>query len=96
MYFSLTEGREDFVAIRITSVRISGVLMYFSLTEGREDLVAIRITSVRISGVLMYFSLTEGREDLRSFQFATICSSKDSGITERRYVGHQIYVTTKL
>ena len=70
--------------------------MYFAFTEGTEDLVAIRITSVRIIGVLVYFDFTEGRENLRSFQFSTICSSKDSRITERRYVDHQIYVTTKL
>ena len=84
------------MAIRVTSFRISGVLLYFTFTEGTEDLVAIRITSFRISGVLLYFAFTEGRENLRSFQFATICSSKDSRITERRYVDNQTYITTKL
>ena len=55
MYFAFTEGTADLVAIRITSVRINGVLMYFAFTEGTADLVAIRITSVRISGVLLCY-----------------------------------------
>jgi hypothetical protein len=96
MYFAFIVRTEDLVAIRITSVRISEVLMYFAFTERTEDLVAIRITSVRISGDILYFAFTEGRENLRSFHFATTCSSKGSQITERRYVDHQIYVTTKL
>ena len=96
MYFVFTEGTADLVAIRIISVRINGVLMYFALTEGTADLVTIRIISVRMSGVIMYFAFAEGRENLRSFQFATVCSSKDSRIAECRYADHQTHVATKL